>query len=192
MRAEPTEALLVETLTQLDHATAVELRTLLDTAFPNDFSDDDWNHCLGGTHFIIRREKHIVAHASVVTRSLWVSSDPNTPTASRHPLNTGFVEAVAVRPDLQGKRLGHAVMLEVNKHIYSNYSFGALSSDKPAFYGKLGWVFWKGESFVASPAGQHRIADSDDCIMVLTTARAFSPDMLTQPITCDWRAGDVW
>jgi hypothetical protein len=66
--------------------------------FAGDFTDDDWAHALGGTHAFIEADGDVVAHAAVVPRILDVGA---------HALRTGYVEAVAVLPALQGTGLGH-------------------------------------------------------------------------------------
>ena len=39
-------------------------RELLDAAFDDDFSDEDWDHALGGVHAWIEDERGIAAHGA--------------------------------------------------------------------------------------------------------------------------------
>ena len=83
------------------------IRAMLDAAFGADederFGDDDWQHGLGGVHFVLEVDGRIVAHASVVERELHVGD---------RPLRTGYVEAVATAPDRQGEGFGSIVMID--------------------------------------------------------------------------------
>src|SRR5881628_1513448 len=52
------------------------LRDLLWSAFPpgeEEFSENDWQHALGGRHFVFEVDGTIVSHASVVDRTLHVA-----------------------------------------------------------------------------------------------------------------------
>ena len=67
------------------------IRDLLRAAFANDgegFTDDDWEHAAGGTHFLLEEAGVVLAYASVVARELQVDG---------RPLRVGYVEAVATR-----------------------------------------------------------------------------------------------
>ena len=80
-----------------------EWRDLLDAAFEGDFSDADWAHALCGTHALLLDEETgaLLAHACVVPRRLWLKDTE---------VDAGYVEAVAVQPDQQGRRLGTRIM----------------------------------------------------------------------------------
>lgn len=149
---------------------------------PEQFSEDDWDHATGGTHFLVEDGGTIVSHASVVERELH---------ADGHPLETGYVEAVATLPAQQGRGLGTAVMREVTAHIDRRFPLGALDTGLNGFYTRLGWVTWEGPTFVRTDAGLLRTAEDDGNVMVRMTAS--SPELdLSAPISCEWRPGDVW
>ncbi len=163
-----------------------ELRALLDLAF-NDpeerFSDDDWQHAMGGVHFLSEREGRIVSHASVVGRELHVAG---------RPLRTGYVEAVATDPAWQGQGFGSAVMRAVNGHLAdAGYELGALGTGSQGFYERLGWFVWRGPSSVRRAGGEQPTPEEDGYIMALRTP-ATPPLDPEAPISCDWRPGDVW
>lgn len=159
---------------------------LLVAAFGSDdderFTDHDWDHALGGVHFVLELDGGIVAHASVVQRELHVDG---------RPLRTGYVEAVATAPDLQGGGLGSLVMAEVTSHIREHFELGALGTGRHRFYGRLGWLTWTGLAFVRTTEGPLRTPDEEGYILVLPTPSS-PPLDLTAPISCDWRLGDVW
>jgi aminoglycoside 2'-N-acetyltransferase I len=163
------------------------IRTLLWAAFANDgdgaFTEDDWQHALGGTHFLAQVGVTIVAHAAVVERSLHVAGVP---------IRTGYVEAVATLPELNGRGHGTALMREVDALIERDFDLGALGTGSQGFYERLGWQVWRGPSSVRSPcAADQPTPDEDGYIMVLTTPT--TPQLsLEAPISCEWRPGDVW
>jgi aminoglycoside 2'-N-acetyltransferase I len=78
--------------TELTAGEVREIRALMDVAFGSDgeeerFSDDDWQHALGGLHFVLEVDGEIVAHAAVVERQLYVGGlplRPGTLRPSRH------------------------------------------------------------------------------------------------------------
>lgn len=172
---------------QLTSAELADIRALMDSAFgpepENSFDDDDWAHALGGLHFVLDVDGAVVGHASVVERSLHVAG---------RPLRTGYVEAVATLPALQGRGHGTRVMAAVNEHIESEYELGALGTGSVGFYERLGWRMWSGPTFVRTEAGDVRTPDEDGGILVLLTPSTPWDLDLTAPISCEWRPGDVW
>lgn len=163
-----------------------EIRGLMFAAFADDehggFTEEDWQHAIGGIHFILDIDGRIVCHASVVERELH---------AGGRPLKTGYVEAVATAPSEQRHGYGSAVMGDVNEHISRIYELGALGTGSQAFYERLGWQIWRGPTFVRAPGGDERTPEEDGYIMIYITPST-PPIDLGLPISCEWRAGDVW
>jgi len=161
------------------------LRDLLWTAFPlgeEGFTEDDWDHALGGIHVIQEVDGRIVSQASVVERELHVGD---------RPLRAGYVEAVATDPAHQGSGHGTAVMRDVSDYIRDGFQLGALGTGAHHFYERLGWLTWRGPAFVRTRQGHVRTPDDEGFILVLPPPS--SPDLdLSAPISCDWRPGDVW
>jgi len=65
--------------TELTTAESGQIRALLWAAFePDDegFSEDDWQHALGGRHFLVEVGDEIVAHAAVVARTIEIGGRP--------------------------------------------------------------------------------------------------------------------
>ena len=157
------------------------VRGMLDEAFSGSFSDDDWEHALGGHHVVMTDEGEVVAHASVVPRQLTIGDDV---------LRCGYVEAVATRPSLE--RRGHATtaMRVINRIIADRYELGVLSTGAHGFYERVGWQRWTGPSYVVETDGSlHPTPDEDDGIMVLAVKRTFEQ---SSPIECEARLGDDW
>ena len=171
------------TTSQLSADDRADLRRLMAEAFAGDFTDDDWAHALGGWHALIRQGGRIVAHAAVVERRIVVGA---------RALQAGYVEAVAVRPPLQRRGLGSAVMAALGPLIRDRFDLGVLSSGEWGFYERLGWERWHGPTFVRDAAGvAHRSPGDDDGVMVLRRTPGDGLD-LAAPITCEARSGDAW
>lgn len=162
------------------------IRELMLVAFGSDdderFTDDDWDHAVGGVHFVLDLNGDVIAHASVVERELHIDG---------HPLRTGYVEAVATAPDRQGAGFGSLVMADVTAYIRDRFELGALGTGRHRFYERLGWLTWTGPSFVRTADGPRRTPDEDGHILVFPTPSS-PPIDLAAPISCDWRSGDVW
>ena len=160
------------------------LRALLDAAFDDGFSDDDWEHGLGGVHVAVLDHDELVAHAAVVPRRIEASG--------RAFAGAGYVENVATRPDRRGEGAATAAMGAIGEVLHERHELGVLSTGSHAFYARLGWERWQGPSSVRQPDGSLlRTADDDDGIMVLRFGPSATLD-LAGPIACDARPGDDW
>jgi aminoglycoside 2'-N-acetyltransferase I len=145
-------------------------------------TETDWEHVQAGRHFLAEAEGKIVAYVSVAGRELRVGG---------RPLRTGYVEGVATLPGWQHRGIGTMLMRTVGDYIDVSFQLGALGTDVHAFYERLGWRTWRGESSVRTPAGARRTPDEDGYIMVLPTRS--SPELdFHDPIECDERSGDSW
>ena len=103
--------------------------------------DQDWGHAVGGVHVIAEAGR---ARRGARIRGLYTAG---------HRLRTGYVEAVATRPSHQRRGLGSLVIGEVGELIDRTYRLGALATGVVGFYERLGWVAWKGPTFVRTAAG---------------------------------------
>jgi aminoglycoside 2'-N-acetyltransferase I len=157
-----------------------EIRDLLDATFGDRFSDDDWQHCLGGWHVLLDRAGTLRSHAAVVPRDLQVG-DQN--------VKAGYVEAVATAPGHRQQGLGSKVMPGVNALIRNEFDLGALSTHRWTFYERLGWERWQGPSYVRHGDRLVRTPAEDDGIMVLRADHGCALDV---PIVCAQRNGDDW
>lgn len=174
----------IHLLPSLDPQTTRSVREIMDAAFEGDFSDDDWDHALGGTHAVAREAGdagRIVGHASVVPRELWVDD---------RRLACGYVEAVAVAPERQQTGIGTELMRTLAS-VCGNYDLCVLGTGEYHFYERLGWERWQGTTWVRTADGLVHTAEDDDCIMILRTPR--TPDLaLAGRLVCLPRPGDVW
>ncbi|MBL1086621.1 GNAT family N-acetyltransferase [Streptomyces actinomycinicus] len=166
----------------LDPSELRAVRALLDAAFDGDFSDEDFEHGLGGMHALVQDGAGLAAHGSVVMRRV------------RHRgrwLRTGYVEAVAVRADVRRTGLGGRVMAGLERVIDRAYDLGALSaSDEGALlYAARGWQRWPGQVHALSPDGIVRLPDEEGGVH-LRPALAGPLDPAGE-LVFDWRDGDV-
>lgn len=158
------------------------VRALLDEAFDGDFSDEDWEHTVGGQHVVLIDGGAVLAHAAVVPRLLEVDG---------RLFRTGYVEGVATALARHGEGLGSRVMTEANAHVRRTSELGALSTGRHAFYERLGWQRWQGSTFARRAGGLARTEEDDDGVMVLR----FGPSAdieLVGALSCQERHGDDW
>jgi aminoglycoside 2'-N-acetyltransferase I len=176
VRSAPTE--------ELSDIELTELRMLLYLAFEGEFSSEDWDHTLGGRHFLGLRDGAIAAHASVVPRRLHVGE---------RPVNAGYVEGVAVAEDHRRRGFGHSVMEALGEFLTPRYELGALSADERlhGFYGHLGWRCWRGPTAVIVEGAAQSTPGDDGGVMVLETPSTGPLDKAAT-LACEWREGDVW
>lgn len=156
-----------------------QARALMALAF-NRYEDEDWTHALGGEHAYVIEDGRLIAHGSVVQRHCYLGE---------RTLRVGYVESVAVHPERQRQGLGAAIMAALEQ-LAPAYDLLALSSSARgrSLYDGRGWVPWRGTLHVLGPAGVQHLPDEEGHVLVLG---ADGLD-LDAPLTCDWRAGDVW
>ncbi|MFC9295568.1 GNAT family N-acetyltransferase [Streptomyces sp. NPDC057011] len=168
---------------QLGPGTLQEVRSLLDAAFEGDFSDDDFEHGLGGMHALVYGGGELLAHGSVVQRRV---------VHRGRALRTGYVEAVAVRADRRRRGLGGLVMAELEGVIARAYVLGALSSSDAgvALYAGRGWSVWPGRIGALSPDGPVRLPEEEGSTYVWAPPGGIRLDPAGR-LDFDWRDGDV-
>jgi aminoglycoside 2'-N-acetyltransferase I len=147
--------------------------------------DSYWENIGSGVHVVAEdSERGIVAHAAIVDRLLY-------PGAS--VLRAGYVEAVAVWPDLQRSGLGTQVMEVIDRMIDERYELGALGTGSQTFYARLGWVAWQGPTWIRNRDGTLERSPSEDGGIMVRRTPTTPPELdLTLPIAVDWRPGEVW
>lgn len=174
-------ALQIVSSEQLDDNRIAAIREMLDEAFGGSFSDDDWQHALGGHHVLWWDGDQAVAHASVVPRIVTIGD---------RTFRAGYVEAVGVAVSRRRCGFGTAVMGPVADVIAQRYELGVLSTSAAEFYQRSGWKLWLGPSFVRTDGDVRWTPDEDGGIMVLGADR-YQLDP-SAAIGCDDRPGDAW
>ncbi|MFI1357654.1 GNAT family N-acetyltransferase [Streptomyces sp. NPDC020898] len=166
----------------LTAAELVAARALLDAAFDDGFSGEDWEHALGGIHALVHDGSGLLAHGSVVMRRAlhrgrW--------------LRVGYVEAVAVRADARRRGLGGRVLGALERYVDGGYDFGALSAsaDGSALYAARGWQLWPGRISALGPDGVVHLPEEEGSVFVRPGAvGSLDP---ADGLVFDWRDGDL-
>ncbi|MFT4287107.1 GNAT family N-acetyltransferase [Nocardioides sp.] len=166
----------------LDEADRARLQQLWSEAFGSRFSEHDADHAFGGWHVVAWTGGELVAHASVIERRIQFGPDWR---------NIGYVEAVAVVPKQQHRRLGSAAMELLHDEITMRWPVAMLSTGRATgFYESLGWERWQGISYTLTSDG--RVTDNEHGgLMILRIDPSAVPD-LTVEVTCEDRPGDAW
>jgi aminoglycoside 2'-N-acetyltransferase I len=164
-----------------------EWTTLTDlcvSAFNEDW-DGYWESIGPGIHVIAEdAERGVVAHAAIVDRLLY---------PGEASVRSGYVEAVAVWPDLQRHGHGTRVMEVIDAMIDEGYELGALGTGSHGFYQRLGWETWQGPTWIRERDGHLKRSPSEDGGIMIRRTPATPPDLdLSLPIAVDWRPGEVW
>ncbi|MFF3456519.1 GNAT family N-acetyltransferase [Streptomyces sp. NPDC002730] len=168
---------------ELGPAELLEVRTLLTDAFHGGFSDDDWDHSLGGIHALVHEDGELVAHGSVIQRRV---------IHDHRSLRIGYIEAVAVRADRRRRGLGGLVMETLERVIDGAYEFGALSAsdDGAELYRARGWRLWEGPIAAQGLGRVIPLPDEEDSTYVRPAASRPLPAP-GRKLIFDWRDGDV-
>ncbi|MFG2028372.1 GNAT family N-acetyltransferase [Streptomyces sp. NPDC048825] len=161
------------------------VRTLLDDAFEGDFSDEDWDHTLGGVHALVHDDTGLAAHGAVVQRRVLHHG---------RSLRTGYVEGVAVRADIRRQGLGGRVMAALEGVIDRAYALGALSAthEGEGLYASRGWQPWPGRIHAFSPDSPDGVVHlpDEEVWLFLRPASTGALDPAYE-LVFDWRDGDV-
>ncbi|MEU9301073.1 GNAT family N-acetyltransferase [Streptomyces sp. NPDC048269] len=180
---------MTDTRTRLAHTSQLgtgaleEIRALLDAAFEGDFSDEDFEHGLGGMHVLVHEGGELIGHGSVVQRRI---------VHRGRALRVGYVEGVGVRADRRRRGIGGLIMAELEQVIARAYVLGALSAseDGAALYERRGWTVWGGPIGVLGPRGPERLPEEEGGTYLWVPPGGALPDPAGR-LDFDWRDGDV-
>jgi len=134
-----------------------------------------------GVHLLGRVDGALVSHAMFVER--WLQR------ASGELLRTAYVELVATRPDAQRRGHASALMRRVAEEIAA-FEIGGLSPTDERIYARLGWETWRGPLSVRT--GTNVVASDDEGLMVLRLPRTPAGLSLDEPVSIEWRPGEIW
>ena len=136
----------------------------------------------GGLHFLGFAGEQLVSHAMVTTR--WLQ-----PTG--HPLlKTAYIDAVATLPTHQGQGHGSALMQSLAERIDGDYVIGCLETERVEFYGRLGWLLWRGPLAGRSEQGLIPTPEQRG-IMILQLSKTPALD-LDSTLTIECQSGRIW
>jgi aminoglycoside 2'-N-acetyltransferase I len=173
--------MIINQVNEVSSKTESSIRALLDLAYEDDFSSEDWEHTFGGQYFIGRQEETIIAHGSVVPRNMFIDGQAIT---------VGYVEAIGVLPSHWRQGFGTQLMQQITQFCQDNYELSMLSTDENQFYERLGWRQFIGESFVRSENSEVRTSDEDAGLMLLHGTASQTKEI--QRAVCESRSGDDW
>jgi aminoglycoside 2'-N-acetyltransferase I len=164
----------------ISQSTLLEICELCTEAYEQDFTGAF--EALGpGVHVIGRSEGHIVSHAMWVARALQAGR--------RTSLRTAYVEAVATKRRFQRRGFASQILRHLAQEIRS-YELGALSPSDDVFYARLGWEQWRGPLFIRTDAGLD--PTPDESVMILRLENTPADLDLNEPLSAEWRAGELW
>jgi aminoglycoside 2'-N-acetyltransferase I len=132
-------------------------------------------------HVLARLDGVLVSHALWITRWLQIDAGPL--------LHTAYVEGVATAERFRGRRFARTVMKRLVEEI-TNFDVAALSPADTNLYVHLGWECWQGPLFHRRD-GKLIPEPADESMMILRLPKMPSLDLL-QPISIEWREGEVW
>lgn len=170
---------------ELSGAQLNKAEALVRSAFGSSFRSHDWLHAVPGRHVVLTDEdRSMVGFAAVVPRTLH---------HDRVAFETGYVEAVAVRGDHQGRGLGRIIMDRVENLIRARHQLGALNAVATAapFYASRGWQLWTGHTQAIGSAGVVDTFDRADLIYLFGVGERPLPSP-GAALICDWQPGHLW
>lgn len=184
--AEPLTGLVMERVASQEMPAPVRdaLRLLLAESYGEELSQ--YLTDIGdGVHLLGWYGNSLVTHAMWVTRMLHLEGE--------RPLRAAYVELVATLPSLQRRGLATRMMQRVVhdiRHEIPRYDIAALSPAVAPFYAALDWESWRGPLSVRTAGAT--TPTPEDQIMVLRLAGTPPSLDVGQPLSVDWRPGEVW
>ena len=134
-----------------------------------------------GVHLLGHVDGVLVSHAMFVER--WLQR------VSGDLLRTAYIELVATRPDVQRKGYAGTLMRRTAEEIRA-FDIGALSPTDERIYARLGWQTWRGPLLVRT--GTSVVTSDDEGMMILRLPRTPADLSIDEPISIEWRPGEVW
>ena len=132
-------------------------------------------------HILACLDGKLVSHALWITRWLQIGRGPL--------LRTAYVEGVATDAHYRSRGFASMVMEHLAKEII-DYQIGGLSPAETSLYTRLGWEYWRGPLFHRKD-GELIRDPAEEAVMILCLPKTPELD-LTQPISVEWRQGEVW
>ena len=132
-------------------------------------------------HITAHLDGQLVSHALWITRWLQIGSGTL--------LRTAYVEGVATDAHYRSRGLASAVMERLAEEII-DYEIGGLSPAETSLYTRLGWEYWRGPLFHRKDGALIR-DPADEAMMILRLPKTPALD-LKQPISVEWRQGEIW
>jgi aminoglycoside 2'-N-acetyltransferase I len=151
--------MVIETLkTDINRELSEKIKSMLHRAYEGDFSEEDWEHTLGGVRYLGWIGDSLIANGSICSRTIWLNDIE---------IYVGYIEAIAVEPKFWSKGYGTQLMQLISIDTLSAYSVSMLFTSEKGFYRQVGWTDFRGESFVKLSDKEVRTANDDQGLMFL-------------------------
>lgn len=173
-----TEAVHTATLV---HSEREEILELCNVAY-NEQLSEYLDNAGPGVHLLGRERGVLVSHVMLVERALQTALGART-------MRTGYVELVATRPDFQGRGFASQLMRDIVTYM-RGFDIAALSPSDARFYARLGWELWRGPLSVRTAEGI--VPTPEEEVMILRLPRTPTDLDLDEPLSIEWRPGEVW
>jgi GNAT superfamily N-acetyltransferase len=165
----------------LRRSARAQVRALCSDAYGEDFSPY-LELLVDAVHVLARRDGALVGHAAWVARTLYLGE-------ARQPLDSAYVEAVAVPTALQGRGYGTQLMRALPP-LLTDFDVAVLSPSQPRFYARLGWQAWRGRLWYRD--GDETIPTPEEGVMIYRLPRTPRDLDLDASLGVDWRRVEVW
>ncbi|MEW2115280.1 GNAT family N-acetyltransferase [Streptomyces sp. NPDC005474] len=167
---------------QLSKQERHDLRTMLEKVFGRSrYTDESWEHCLGGVHYLLRYGDTLVAHGALVPRYLRQGD---------RVLRGVYGESMATLYDWRELGFGSIIVAMATANVRNNYDIGVFAASKYAFYERLGWEKWRGPTFIETEHGIEPRGPARGAVMFrLPKHSTIDPDA---ELVTDMRKGDPW
>jgi aminoglycoside 2'-N-acetyltransferase I len=167
---------------QLGEEELGELKAMLTSVFGEErYTEEAWEHCLGGVHYLLRYGDQLVAHGALVPRDLRQGGKV---------LHGVYGESMATLKDWRRRGFGSVIVAMATAEIRRNYDIGVFAASKYEFYQRLGWQKWRGPTFVETEHGIEAKGPERGAVMFrLPDNSDVDPDA---DLTTLSRSGDDW
>ncbi|MFC8671086.1 GNAT family N-acetyltransferase [Streptomyces griseorubiginosus] len=167
---------------KLDEKELKELKGMLESVFGKErYTQESWEHCLGGIHYLLRYGDKLVAHGALVPRYLRQGD---------MELRGVYGESMATLSDWRNLGFGTAIVALATAEIRRNYDIGVFAGSRYGFYRRLGWDKWRGPTFVETARGIELKGPDRGAVMFwLPDHSIVDPDA---DLTTISRSGDDW
>jgi aminoglycoside 2'-N-acetyltransferase I len=178
---EVTAEIQVQSSAELSAQTREQILALCDRAYGEDLRPA-FDAFADPVHVLATVEGTLVSHALWVTR--WLAPGGSA------PLRTAYVEAVATDPAYERHGFASAVMRALVGRVATVQLAALCPSDRgETFYGRLGWERWIGPLSIRRGAGV--LETPEESVMIYRLP--WSPPLdLTEPLSAEWRPGELW
>jgi aminoglycoside 2'-N-acetyltransferase I len=134
---------------------------------------ETWTDIGPGPHFMLRdAEGQLRAHACIDWLPMMIGE---------RLVHTGYLEAVATRADSRRQGFASQVVEAAQREIVANAEIGFLATGEHSFYERLGWIRWRGATWVTERDGSVTRTPAEDAgimaFMLPTTPAWIQPTM---------------